>query len=164
MVRRMLGPHPVSANTLALEVGVSQSTLSRWLREAPTVDAMSGQPTNERRKAKSTRSWTPEEKLRVVAAASSLSDEELGAFLRQEGLHEAHLTEWRQAAQAALGTQKKRKASASPEARKVRELEKELRRKDKALAEVAALLTLKKKAQAIWGDEDESTRPRSDDS
>jgi hypothetical protein len=35
-------------------------------------------------------------------------------------------------------------------------LERELRRKDKALAETAALLTLRKKAQAIWGDgEDE---------
>jgi hypothetical protein len=43
----------------------------------------------------------------------------------------------------------------------VRELEKELRRKDKALAETAALLVLKKKVQAIWGDEDESTQPRS---
>ncbi len=46
---------------------------------------------------------------------------------------------------------------ASVEAKRVRELERELRRKEKALAETAALLVLKKKAAAIWGDEDDST-------
>jgi len=45
----------------------------------------------------------------------------------------------------------------APEGKRVRELEKELRRKDKTLAETAALLVLKKKAQAIWGDEDDDT-------
>ena len=50
----------------------------------------------------------------------------------------------------------------SPEARRIRELEKELRRKDKALAETAALLVLKKKANAIWGDEDDDTAPSSE--
>jgi hypothetical protein len=49
----------------------------------------------------------------------------------------------------------------SPEARRVRELEKELRRKEKALAETAALLVLKKKLDAMWGDEDDDTEPRS---
>jgi len=50
----------------------------------------------------------------------------------------------------------------SGDSRKVRELEKELRRKDKALAEAAALLVLQKKAQALWGDEDDDTGPKSD--
>ena len=45
----------------------------------------------------------------------------------------------------------------------MRELEKQLRRKDKALAEAAALLVLQKKAQAIWGDEDDDTGPKSDE-
>ena len=52
--------------------------------------------------------------------------------------------------------------SAYGDSRKVRELEKELRRKDKALAEAAALLVLQKKAQALWGDEDDDTGPKSD--
>ena len=47
--------------------------------------------------------------------------------------------------------------------RRVRELERELNRKEKALAEAAALLVLKKKAQAIWGDEDDDTDPRNDE-
>ena len=45
----------------------------------------------------------------------------------------------------------------------MRELEKQLRRKDKALAEAAALLVLQKKAQAIWGDEDDDTGAKSDE-
>ena len=53
--------------------------------------------------------------------------------------------------------------AASAEARRVRDLERELQRKEKALAEAAALLVLKKKAQAIWGDEDDDTDPKNDE-
>ena len=106
--------------------------------------------------AKSPRRWTPQEKLRVLNEASKLSGEELGAFLRREGLHGAQLEEWRRLAIEALGAAKKRSRK-SPEVRRVKELEKELRRKEKALAEVTALLALKKKVQEIWGDGDDDT-------
>jgi len=104
--------------------------------------------------------WSAEERLRVVMEASQLKDEELGAFLRREGLHEATLLEWRTAALEGL---KPPPAGRSAQARRVRELEKQVRRKDKALAEAAALLVLQKKVQAIWGDEDDDTEPRSDE-
>jgi transposase-like protein len=100
--------------------------------------------------------WSAEERLRAVLEASRLSDEQLGAFLRREGLHEATLREWRAAALEALGTAK----GSTTEARRVRELERQLLRKDKALAEAAALLVLQKKVRAIWGDEDDDTEPR----
>jgi transposase-like protein len=109
---------------------------------------------------KSPRQWSAEEKLRIVLEAAALSDAELGEFLRRNGLHTAQLEDWRglvtEAAQAALAGPKRR-AKKSPEARRIKELEKELRRKEKALAEVAALLALKKKAQEIWGDADDDT-------
>jgi hypothetical protein len=92
----------------------------------------------------------------VVTEAAKLSDADLGAFMRKEGLHEAQLDEWRALVTQALTGPKKR-AKKSPEARRVKELEKELLRKDRALAEVTALLALKKKVQAIWGDEDDDT-------
>jgi transposase len=59
----------------------------------------------------------------------------------------------------ALGPQKK----ASSDSKRVRELEKQLRRKDKALAEIAALLVLPKKVQAICGDEDDDTGRKNDE-
>jgi hypothetical protein len=99
-----------------------------------------------------------------VLAAVRLSDAELGEFLRVEGLHTARLEEWRQvamaAAQSALGSRKPGATNIS-EAKKIRELERDLDRKNRALAELAALLALQKKTEAIWGAADESTPPKS---
>lgn len=105
--------------------------------------------------------WTAEEKYTVMIEAASLSDEELGGFLRKKGLHEANLKQWREEMLTGLSETKARRSSKrSPEARRIRELERELARKEKALAEAAALLILKKKAQALWGDEDDDTAPK----
>src|SRR5262249_48623407 len=103
--------------------------------------------------------WTSEQKLRVVLESLKLSEEELGAFLRREGLHEADLREWRESALEALEPASKKRTK---ETKRVRELEKELRRKEKALAEAAALLVLQKKVQAIWGAGDDDTDEESE--
>jgi len=121
---------------------------------------MENDKTTSSGKAKRPHRWTAGEKLRVVNEAATLSDEDLGAFLRREGLHEAQLKEWRQAATDALKNTKKKRSTRTPEARKIKELERELLRKDRALAEVTALLALKKKVQEIWGDEGDGTFTR----
>ena len=105
--------------------------------------------------------WTPAEKLRVVVEASQLSDEDLGEFLRREGLHEAQLKEWWALAESAF-VDTTRSSKRSPEARRIKELEWEVRRKDKALAEASALLILKKKVEAIWGAMDDDTTNEKD--
>ena len=97
------------------------------------------------------------EKLAAVLEATSLSDEDLGAFLRSKGLHEVQLQQWRDQMLAGLEPMTAPRGKKAPEGKRVRELEKELRRKDKALAETATLLVLKKKAQTLWGDEDDDT-------
>jgi transposase-like protein len=152
MVRKMLPPSAVSANALARETGLNQSTLSRWLKEARTVGVMD----------KPAKKWTFLEKLRVVVEASTLSDANLGEFLRREGLFEAQLQEWRVAAEAAFRDVPKKSSKRSPEAKRIKELEWEVLRKDKALAEAAALLILKKKAEAIWGAMDADTTDESE--
>ena len=152
VLQRLVGPRAVSANALAPAVGVTQETLSRWLRAARSVDGMTRSPKHR---------WTGAEKLRVVVAAQGLQGPALGALLRREGLHETELTAWRAAAEAALGAPAPRgRATPSVEAKRILELERELRRKDRALAETAALIVLKKKAQEIWGDADATTDPR----
>jgi transposase-like protein len=108
--------------------------------------------------------WTGAEKWRVVLEASQCSASDLGALLRREGLHEVQLANWRAAAEAALAEPAKSvrgRAKPSVEAKRIQVLERELRRKDAALAETAALLVLKKKVLAIWGDGDDSTDLRS---
>lgn len=162
MITRLTGPGRVSACALSRDVGIPQGTLSRWLREAGSIGAMSKKkkdPTPQ-----SPRDWPLERKLRVVLEALSLSDQELGAFLRREGLHEAQLEEMRSAVEAALSAQKKSPSKKkSSDTKKIKKLEKELSRKDKALAEVTALLVLKKKLEAYFsGDEEEDTKTRRD--
>jgi len=164
MVQRLTEPDAITGADLAKEVGVAQSSLSRWKRQAGTILDMANntrkddhkQPPNKR---------PAEEKLRIVMEAAQLSDKELGAFLRKEGVHESHLEAWRRSMLEALNSSSKASKGArrgSSEAKRVKALERELRRKEKALAETAALLVLKKKAQAIWGDEDDGTRRRND--
>ena len=165
MVRTLAAPGGPSATQLAQEVSVPQSTLSRWLRQAGRFgedpqDAPS-KPHRRPMAAKRPQDWTAEEKLEAVVAASGLSEEELGAFLRRQGLHEAQLEEWRQQVLASLARRPARSKKPTEEARRIRGLERELARKDKALAEAAALLVLKKKAQEIWGDEADDTNRKS---
>ena len=159
-----IGPGRISANRLAEDVGVSQNTLSRWLREASKEKKVKR---GNHSKARPVRpeDLSPAEKLQIVMEAANLSEEELGEFLRHRGLHEAQLEEWRkkieQAALSALGKGKKGKSRKSPEAKRIKELERELLRKDRALAEVTALLALKKKLDSLLGAEDDDTTPRS---
>jgi transposase-like protein len=103
--------------------------------------------------------WRAEDKLKVVIKASSLDDEHLGAFLRSKGLHQTHLEQWRSQILNGLqnGSSKKKSRRKNVDAKRIQALEKELNRKDKALAETAALLVLKKKVHEIWGDEDDPT-------
>jgi transposase-like protein len=101
--------------------------------------------------------WSSEDKLKAVLEAASIPDEQLGAYLRKKGIHETHLQQWRVQMLNGLdklASSKKTKRS-NADIKKIRSLEKELNRKDKALAETAALLVLKKKVQEIWGDEDD---------
>jgi hypothetical protein len=108
--------------------------------------------------AKRPEDWEWKEKVRVVMEASGKKGEELGAFLRKEGIHEVQLRDWEMAIRGSLN-KRGRKPSRNPaDVRRVKELERELRRKEKALAETAALLVLKKKVDAIWGDVDDGTK------
>ena len=166
MVQKMLGGR--SANSLAQDTGMNQPTLSKWLRDASTLRAVKrrrqqGQKTET--EGRRPDEWSAEEKLAAVMEAKALSDSELGEFLRRRGLHEEQLRQWRQAVEAgALESLRGRKAAGkSAEAKRIKELERELRRKEKALAEAAALLILRKKAEALWGDEDASTESKNDD-
>lgn len=159
MVRKMIAPGGPSANALSAEVGVHQSTLSRWHRDAARVEGMKDM---NGQRGMSPQSWSASEKLEAVLEAASLSDEELGPFLRRKGLYRKVLEQWREQMLRGLEAKKARcgTSSKTPEVRRIRELEKELRRKDAALAETAALIVLEKKAQAIWGAGADDTMPR----
>ena len=132
----------MSACRLAAEVGVPQQTLSRWLHEARSLPFM---PPGKKKIPRSV-----EEKVRILAETRSLSGEQLSQYLQQEGLSLAELEQWKLALE-----EEGRAAKATT--KRIRDLERELARKEKALAEAAALLILKKKVESLSEGEDADT-------
>ena len=163
LVRRMACPNGISASALAREVGVPQQSLSRWLRDASAVIQPDNSPIppESHMPPKRPQDRSAEEKLKIVIESEILPEEQLGAFLRRNGIHEAQLREWRSLMLSGLQKPPRPSSKKSEEARKVHQLEKELQRKEKALAEAAAIIILKKKVQSIWGGEDEPTDKKS---
>ncbi len=149
-VRKMMPPSAMSVAQVSRETGVSEQTLYNWRNrfrhEGKAVPADPSNPEN----------WNGENKLAVVIETAALNEEELAEYCRRKGLYVEQITRWREAAIAGAETQRPLSAAErrelAQERKKSRKLGKELRRKEKALAEAAALLVLQKKAQAIWGD------------
>jgi len=102
------------------------------------------------------REWTVEQKARVLAEGSKFDGEELTVYLQREGVKFAEYEQWR------LALDEGGRASASTNKR-IRQLERELARKEKALAETAALLVLKKKVETLYGEgEDDDTQRKNE--
>jgi transposase len=144
MVRKLTTPGAPSARVLAQEVEITQSTLSRWVREYAKLGKAGGVMKNRR-----PQDWTAEEKLVAVLEYEKLDDQERGIYLREKGLHSVHIEGWKK--QILEGLKSSKSGKKDPRDTRIKELEKELGRKEKALAEAAALLVLKKKVQDIWG-------------
>ena len=148
MVQRLTGPKAISATQLAKETQLHQGTLSRWLMEARTLPHMT-------REGQRTKRWSVESKARIISKAATLSGNELDAWLRDEGVAFAELEQWR----VALADEGQPSMSMT---KRMRALERELTRKEKALAEAAALLVLKKKVDRLGVDEDDDTSEESE--
>lgn len=148
---RLFPPENKSLGELSIETGISRSTLSTWKKkyEKGKVDT------------KPRRSITPNEKFLVVMETYGLSEIELSRYCREKGLYFEEVKAWISACAAANNNTEERadikelKASKIEDAKRIKELEKELNRKEKALAEAAALLILRKKLQAILGENEE---------
>ena len=169
MVEKILSTPGLTAGKLSGSVDVHQSTLSRWLREAGSVAVMpkkknrrKANPKKLAARSRRPQDWSPEERLQVVMEVAGASDEELGEILRSRGLHSATVEQWRESMLEGLREAGPRRKQAAAHTKKVHTLEREIRRKDRALAETAALLVLKKKVQEIWAEEEDELMPRSD--
>jgi len=153
MVTKLCSPGGPSVYELARETGISQGSLYKWVK-AFGRDAQMG-------KSRRPEDWDADAKLQAVFDAQGLDEQELGEFLRKSGLHSSHLEDWKKEALAeAAGKKRVGRPRKDPELvaaeEKIKLLKRDLRRKDKALAEQTALVILQKKAQALWGqDEDD---------
>ncbi|MDD4528136.1 MAG: transposase [Candidatus Margulisbacteria bacterium] len=142
-----------TVTSLSDELNISKSTIYQWVRTH-----------NKKRKnnsinLKSKSNWTSEDKFQVVLETSSLTETELAEYCRRKGIYVDEVKTWREqclkANQSTTEDSKELKDSLKAEKELNKELRRELRHKEKALAETAALLVLRKKANAIWGDPEE---------
>ena len=144
VVARLLPPESVEVGEVSRAVGLSVTTLLRWRSDA--VSAASG----DRPGAGSPR-WTAEARLDAVIATANMDDNARAAWCREHGLFMPELNGWRRDAVAGLGEPKTASSAAAREDRlRIKALERELNRKDKALAETAALLVFSKKLSAVF--------------
>ena len=149
-VKKLLTRGDRTVTEIIEEMGISQPTIYRWRTDLANVRGM--------KKNQSPQDRPANEKLKLLIEYEALPIEKRGEYLRKNGVHEDNLTEWRsqieQSFLPAKRTSQERKELGA-EKEKVKKLERELQRKDKALAEVSALLILKKKADLLWGSEED---------
>ena len=145
----MLPPNHIAIRQLSQEEGISEVTLHKCCGEArgkgqllPDADA-------------GPEGWSSRDRFVAVLETSSLNEADLGEYCRKRGLYPARVAPWRSACEQS--NDRDRASSARPgratkeEKKRVRDLERELARKHRVLAETAALPVLRKKATAIRG-------------
>jgi len=154
--RRMSPPTRQSVAQISKELGIHLATLYAWRK----AWRLQGEVVPASEKAPET--WSTADKFTVVLESAGLNATELGAFCRERGLYPEQVDRWRQAAQDAnansmltMTDQKDLEKRHQQDQREIKRLQQELRRKDKALAEAAALLMASKKIQAYWGEDGE---------
>jgi len=152
-IKKMMSPNPMSISKLSSETGVSDVTLYKWknLYRNKGV-AVPGDKSK-------TENWSAGDKLAVVIETASFNEVELSEYCRSRGLYREQISRWK--IEALSGYEKSsqvRKTQSQDrhvDKQKIKKLERELNRKEKALAETAALLVLSKKWEAVWGENEE---------
>lgn len=145
-VQKFLSRGTRSSKEVVDEIGVPYSTIYQWKNDFAKFGDMKKLSKNHNRSA--------QEKIKLLIEYDNLVPDQRGEFLRKNGLYEEHLIEWRNLAELALSpknTHSQDYKDLLNEQKKVKQLESEIRRKDRALAEASALLILKKKVDLIWG-------------
>ena len=140
-----------SVSEIARETGISYTTITNWIKRYETgrlaLDGEEGVSPHQR---------NPGEKLALLLESRSLSEEEKGEWLRQHGLHGEHLRVWEQELITMMNSKHSDMNEAYAAVKKEnKRLTRELKRKDKALADAAVLLTLKKKYRDLFAEEGE---------
>jgi len=139
-VARLLPPESAPVDMVAREIGIGSGTLLRWRDDVQSMPARG-------------RSWTAASRLEAVIVTAALDETHKNAWCREHGVYPVELAKWRTSATTALAEPEEVRASPQTtrqDRKRIKELERELLRKDRALAETAALLVLSKKVAVIF--------------
>ena len=138
-----------SIMSIAGDLNINHHTLRYWMKSRSIKSAVPA--TKEKRP----QDWTAEQQLVALHETHGMTGEDLQAWCRQRGIFAHHLTSWK----VAFCADAKEAGSGAREVRTLKDenvkLKRELVRKEKALAEAAALLILQKKFRALWEDEEQ---------
>ena len=149
VIARMLAPNSVPLTRLAKEEGIALGTLTRWRDDARRQGQLL--PAADR----GPDTWSSRDKFAAVLETAALNETDMAAYCRQRGLLPEQIRAWRAACEEANDRERASTArmnqTSREERKRIQALERELVRKEKALAEAAALMILRKKAAAIWG-------------
>ena len=142
-------------------LGIGQSTLNKWIVKSRNQQLGSSSEHDSAsiggvRKEKRPQDWNQDERLDMLIACGSLDEAAMNQLCRERGLYAHHVSQWKQ--DFISGVTANERSDAKSLKGEVRELKKELNRKDRALAETAALLVLQKKLSTIWGSDEDNSR------
>lgn len=130
---------------------LSVSTVTTWQTNCANVSEMKHKKNNSK--------YSAEKILKIISETYSLNEEDLGIYLRKNGLHSNQLTEWRSSFLTSMSQPKVNLNKKDERDVEIKDLKKNLRKKDAALAEVSALLILQKKANLLWPSPNEDEEP-----
>jgi transposase len=151
VLARVTGSEKESITKVSLDKKINKGTIYKWIKEAEVKAGIKILRLNG--------DWTTEEKFHMVLESATLSEQDLGEYCRRKGIYRDNIKSWKSqcinANNGSIEDPKKLKTELKEERDKVKKIEKELRFKEKALAETAALLVLRKNVHAIWGDQEE---------
>lgn len=148
-VKKLLPPNEQTFSEVAKESGVGNQTLRNWLNK--TKEGTLG---NNNTVGNSKR--PPREKLSLIIEWRSIKEADQGRWLREKGLHTEHITQYEQELRDMVEDNNYAEKMKNKKLEKENKaLKRELAKKEKALAEMAALYTLKKKAEALWGEDED---------
>lgn len=153
ILKKLLPPYPRSISEVAKEEGIPEATLYTWRK------ALREKGATVPKKNTSPGQWSAQTKLAVVAETYTMTEHELSTYCRSKGIYPEQIYAWRKDCLHGFMSSKEQEAEAKQQSRadklEIKALKKELRYKEKALAETSALLVLRKKLRAFYGEEDE---------
>jgi len=153
ILKKLLPPYSMSVKEVSEEEGISTATLYHWRQQLRRSGA--AVPNSNT----SSEQWSAQTKLAIVAETYSMTESELSQYCREKGLFPEQIQSWRSECIQGFKSSKEQEAEAKKQAKadklEIKELKKDLRLKEKALAETAALLVLRKKLRAFYGEEPE---------
>lgn len=150
MIKQMLPPENIPVSELADKNKICEQTLYKWKKVAKENGAVMQNHSN------ATHKYSNEAKLNIIIETAHLNQQELSEYCRKKGIYADEINSWKTMfVTGKTETETTIKEELKSKDAELKSIKKELRRKEKALAEAAAILVLRKKMNAIWNSDEE---------